>query len=84
MADRSQVSLSGRAEQEVVKKGTASEHTAIVLTTDDGERLILQRIGGNPFEDAETKQLAGHVVRVEGFRLGDIFRYKKAERDSDA
>lgn len=71
--------LSGRAQLEPARKGTASEHTAVVLVTGDGSRVILQRIGGNPFSDAETRELAGHEVVVEGYRVGDIFRYVKAD-----
>ena len=72
--------LSGKAVRKIVKPGTASEHDAVVLCTDAGDEVILQRIGGNPFDDAETRKLAGHDVSVEGFRLNDIFRYQKAKR----
>ena len=52
---------------------------AVVLVTGDGKRLILQRIGGNPFDDAATRDLAGQRVNVAGYSLGDIFRYVNAE-----
>lgn len=65
-----------------MRRGTASEHLAVVLRTDDGDRMILQRIGGNAFDDEETRALAGHDVAVEGFRLGDVFRFVKAEPTS--
>jgi len=71
--------LVGRAESQLIRQGTASEHRGVVLTTDDGERLLLQRIGGNPFADGETQKLAGKPLAVEGFRLDDIFRYTRAE-----
>jgi len=71
--------LVGRAERQLIREGTASEHRGVVLTTDDGERLLLQRIGGNPFADGETQKLAGKPLAVEGFRLDDIFRYTHAE-----
>ncbi len=67
--------LSGKVEQELARRGTGSEHLAVVLCTRKGERMILQRIGGNPFDDSETRLLAGQDVDVEGYRLGDIFRY---------
>ena len=70
--------LTGTAEDELVRRGTGSQHTAVVLATPQGERLILQRIGGNPFSDKETRALVGHQVIVEGFRLNDIFRYVRA------
>jgi hypothetical protein len=71
--------LTGQVEQGLVRKGTASEHVASILVTDAGERLILQRIGGNPFDDKETRSLVGKSVAVEGHRLGDIFRFTKAD-----
>ncbi|HEY4953623.1 MAG TPA: hypothetical protein VII02_01930 [Gemmatimonadaceae bacterium] len=70
--------VTGRAENQLVRRGTASEHEAVVLLTSAGERMILQRIGGNPFDDAETRRLVGHEVEVEGYRVGDIFRFVKA------
>lgn len=79
-ADRQIESVSGKVEREVVRRGTASEHGAAVLHAAGGERLILQRVGGNAFDDAVTRALVGHSVRVEGFRLGDVFRYTKAEQ----
>ena len=72
--------LRGTVTCEVVRRGTAGEHEAVVLCTVSGERLILQRIGGNPFADEETRALAGHEARVEGFRVGGVFRYRTAER----
>lgn len=75
--------LVGKAVAKVVKRGTASEHLAVVLQTAAGDEVILQRIGGNAFDDAMTKALAGHDVRVEGFRLNDIFRFRKAVREAD-
>lgn len=69
--------LRGKVEKQLARRGTGSEHQAVVLVTEDGERMILQRIGGNPFDDDETRRLEGHDVEVEGFRVGDIFRFTK-------
>lgn len=78
------VQLQGVVRRELVRKGTASEHQAVVLHTDAGETLILQRIGGNAFDDPATKALAGKRVVAEGFRLGRLFRYLTAsEATSD-
>jgi hypothetical protein len=52
---------------------------AVVLDVGKGKPLILQRIGGNPFDDEATRGLTGKEIAVEGFTLGDIFRYVKAE-----
>ena len=70
--------LSGTVESQVARQGTGSEHQAVVLVTEAGERMILQRIGGNPFDDDETPRLIGHRVEVEGYRVGDIFRFVRA------
>lgn len=70
--------LTGRVESQLARRGTGSEHQAVVLLTEAGERMILQRIGANPFDDAETRHLAGHEVQVEGYRVGDIFRFARA------
>lgn len=72
------VVLCGRVERKTVRHGTASEHEALMLHTDEGEALILQRIGGNPFRDPETDRLEGFRVTVEGYRLGRLFRYVSA------
>jgi hypothetical protein len=62
----------------LVRKGTASEHTGVVLETPDGERFVLVRLGGNPFDDAETRQLVGHQIEVEGYGVGHELRYASA------
>ena len=76
--------IKGRVEAQTVLRGTASEHKGIVLTTDEGERLRLQRIGGNPFADPVTQALAGSEVSLEGFRLGSVFRFNRVcDREGD-
>jgi len=65
-----------------VRGGTASEHTGVVLETSDGERLVLVRLGSNPFEDAATKELSGRTIEVEGYRVGNELRYTSV-RDID-
>ena len=78
MPDRRLEKIEGRAAAEKVQAGTASEHAGVVLTTSEGEKLILERIGGNPFQDLETERLIGREMVVEGFRVGKVFRYRKA------
>ncbi len=68
----------GRARLETVRPGTGSEHVGVVLETSDGQRLNLVRLGGNPFDDAETRKLAGHTIEVEGYRVGSDLRYAVA------
>ena len=72
--------IEGQVESEIVAARTASEHPAVVLTTDDKRKYILQRIGANPFDDTETKSLIGRRVRVEGFDLGSVFRFTKVDK----
>jgi len=69
--------IKGYVNAQTVLKGTASEHRGIVLTTAEGNRLRLQRLGGNPFSDPVTEALAGQAVSLEGFRLGSVFRFTK-------
>jgi hypothetical protein len=76
--DRKLITLRGRVEHALVKRGTASEHHGVVLHTPEGERVRLQRVGGNPFDDAETRRLVGHRVCVEGYRLDDLMRFVRS------
>ena len=69
--------IEGDVEAHTVLKGTASEHDGIVMTTADGERFRLQRIGGNPFSDPVTESLAGQHVTLEGYRLEGVFRFTR-------
>jgi hypothetical protein len=71
--------LRGSVTRQAVRQGTASAHAAVVLHTDDGEELILQRISGNPFSDRENDKLVGRRVTVEGYRLNNVFRYERVE-----
>jgi hypothetical protein len=67
--------LRGRASLATVRRGTASEHTALVLDTQAGERLKLVRLGGNPFEIHDEREFAGRWLEVEGYRVGNELRY---------
>ena len=67
--------IQGRVVAKTALQGTGSEHTGIVIQTSSGENFRLQRVGGNPFADPETRKLVGQFVRVRGVRLGDIFRF---------
>lgn len=71
--------VKGLVEGQTVYKDTASEHQGIILTTNTGEHLLLQRIGGNPFSDPVTRSLTGQEVLLEGYRLRDqgIFRFTR-------
>lgn len=62
-----------------VKKGTGGEHVGCVLTTDAGEELLLQRIGGPAFGDEATERFVGARVRVEGYRLAGTIRHVKID-----
>ena len=73
--------LRGAVTRQRVRQGTAGAHEAVVLHTDEGEELILQRVSGNPFSDPETNNLVGRRVTVEGYRLNKIFRYVSADRE---
>ena len=73
--DRNLEKVKGRVSMATVRRGTASEHTGVVLETPEGDRLILIRLGSNPFEIEESRNLAGRELEVEGYRVGNEFRY---------
>lgn len=75
MSNPKSENIAGVVEIQAVLEGTGSEHDGVILTTDSGERLRLQRIGANPFSDPVTSQLIGHKVSLTGYRLGRVFRY---------
>ncbi len=83
MSDQRPERLNGLVSSQFVRRGTSGAYTAQVLTTDDGEELILQRIGSNPYADPAGEGLVGHRVTVEGHRLNRVFRYLNAETESD-
>jgi hypothetical protein len=73
--DRKIERVTGRASVATVRRGTGSEHSGVVLETPEGERLILVRLGANPFEEQESRKFAGHILEVEGYRVGNEIRY---------
>jgi hypothetical protein len=73
--DRKIEKVKGYASLATVRRGTASEHTGIVLDTAEGEHLILIRLGSNPFEIEDSRNLAGRQLEVEGYRVGNELRY---------
>jgi hypothetical protein len=73
--DRTLEKVKGRVSLATVRRGTASEHTGVVLDTPEGERLILVRLGSNPFEIEDSRNLAGREMEVEGYRVGNELRY---------
>lgn len=73
--DHKPVRVTGAVVRRPVRKGTGSEHVALVITTDGGEELILQKVGANPFTNPDAPRLDGHRVSVEGFTLGKVLRY---------
>jgi hypothetical protein len=58
-----------------LRPGTGSAHCGPVLCTDGGETLPLVRIGANPFDDPETRALEGQRVCLEGYLVGQDFRF---------
>jgi hypothetical protein len=58
-----------------VHQGADSAHNAVLLHTDDGKQLILQRLSGNPFSDPESDKLVGRRMTVDRYRLNNIFRH---------
>lgn len=55
----------GTVAVEEIRKGALRGRSRVVLDTEDGERLALRRIGGDPLFDPLLAKLAGE--RIEGF-----------------
>jgi hypothetical protein len=70
--------IRGRAKLETVHRGTGSEHLGVTLKDSNGKKCVLVRIGGNPFNDVETRKLHGRNVEVEGYRVGNQLHYVSA------
>jgi hypothetical protein len=70
--------IRGRTRLKTVRRGTGSEHLGVVLETAEGDHWILVRLGGNPFDDAETRKLSGLTIEVEGYCVGGELRYVAA------
>ncbi len=66
----------GTVRRKLVRRGTKSEHQALVLVTANDE-YKLRRVGGNPFHDEALDELEGHVIRCTGELDGnEIFMSK--------
>jgi hypothetical protein len=57
--------FSGRVAKKRFGSGTKSEHTAIVLETDQGD-FVLRRPGANAFSDPSLDRLVGKTIRCRG------------------
>lgn len=58
--------LQGRLQLERVDQGSKSERLAAQLLLADGQRVLLRRVGANPFSDPLWPALQGQVLRVSG------------------
>jgi len=55
----------GTVKRKLVRRGSKSEHEALVLVTAEGE-YKLRRIGGNPFRDETLAELEGRRISCTG------------------
>jgi hypothetical protein len=62
----------GTVTQALVSPGSKSERQAVVLDT-GGQRFILRRPGGNPFQDSVLDSLVGKRLRAVGDVYGSDF-----------
>jgi hypothetical protein len=62
----------GTVTKALVSPGSKSERQAVVLDT-DGQRFILRRPGGNPFQDSVLDSLVGKRLRAVGDVYGSNF-----------
>ncbi len=70
------VCLRGHVGRQRIRVGTGSEHDALVLTTAAGDRFVLVRLGGNPFQAADLGDVEGSTVEAEGYVVGGELRYQ--------
>lgn len=70
----------GTVKRKLIRRGTKSEHQALVLVTPEGE-YKLRRVDGNPFHDEMLDELEGNRVRCTGELDGNeiILDYWKIE-----
>lgn len=64
------VELAGRVVRETVNSGSKSEHSAVVLKTDNGESYVLRRRDGPSFGDDKLDPLVGTSITTSGVALG--------------
>ena len=74
------VRLRGHLASALVRKGTASEHQAWVLDCGKQGRVVLKRLGGNPFEKGPPPAKVGCEVEAEGYLLDQELRYTTLRR----
>jgi len=55
----------GTVKRKLIRRGTKSEHQALVLVTPEAE-YKLRRSGGNPFWDETLAELEGRQIRCKG------------------
>ena len=77
---RALVRLRGTLASAVVRAGTGSEHTSWVLETPRHGRVILKRLGANPFEQGAPPAEPGTEVEAEGYLLDHELRYTSLKR----
>jgi hypothetical protein len=70
------VSVRGTLARQIVHKGTGSEHEAWVIDSPEHGKLILKKLGANPFELGDAPAAPGSKVEAEGFVLQPDLHYK--------
>lgn len=77
---RTLVRVRGRLADAVVRAGSASEHESWVLESPEHGRLILTRLGSNPFEKGDPPAEPGSEVEAEGYLLDHELRFTSLKR----
>ncbi len=68
----------GHVERAMYAPGSKSEHVALLLVTETGERFELRRRGATPFhEDPVLATLVGARVEVEGSVYRDVLLFDR-------
>lgn len=68
----------GTVKRKLIRRGTKSEHHALVLVTSQGE-FKLRRVGGNPFWDETLAELEDRRIRCTGELDGNEIFLKRWE-----
>ena len=71
--------VEGWVSRETYAAGSKSEHRGLILTTDEGSRYLLRRLGGPAYADPELDALVGHRVSVTGRIHRDVFLLERSE-----
>lgn len=69
---RKELTLTGIVNQQLLCKGTKSEHTGYVLIADNGQKYRIRYVEENSFELKHTSMFLNKRVEIIGFLLDSM------------